>query len=111
MNAEVDAYIAAAAPLRRERLETLRALVHAVAPGAVEAIEWKMPVFRLGKQWVAMANQKSYLSVYLGCEARAAAVVATDPRLKGGKACVNIGDRAAVPVAALEAAVREVLLA
>lgn len=109
MNAEVDAYLARATPLRRERLQTLRALVHMIAPDVTEAIEWRMPVFRRGERWVAMADQKSYLSIYLGCEARAAAVVASDPRLKGGKACVNIGDRADLPVAALEPAIRAAL--
>lgn len=106
MNPAVDAYIAALEPLRRERLTALRELIHAVAPEVTERIDWRMPVFGVGELWVAVASQKSYVSVYLGCQSEAAAIVATDPKLKGGKACVNIPDRAELPLAALGAAIR-----
>ena len=107
----VDAYLEALPALRRERVAALRALIHAVAPDVVERIEWKMPVFGRGERWVAVASQKSYVSVYLRSEAAAAAVIATDPKLKGGKACVNIPDRADLPLAALETAIRTALAA
>jgi hypothetical protein len=105
MAPEVDAYIAALPPLRQERLLALRGLIHRVVPDVVERIEWKMPVFGVGDRWVAAASQKSYLSVYLGTDARAAEVIASDPSLKGGKACVNITDKATMPLAALEPAI------
>jgi hypothetical protein len=108
-HARVDAYIAALPPLRAERLAALRGQIHEVAPGIVEDFDWKMPVFRMGERWVAVASQKSYISVYLGCEARAAAVIASDPRLKGGKSCVNIPDRADLPLATLGPAVAATL--
>ncbi len=109
MSAEIDSYIAALPPLRAERLAALRALIHSVEPGAVEGFDWAMPVFRLGERWVAVASKKSYISVYLGCEAHAAAVIASYPKLKGGKACVNITDRAELPLAALAPAIRRAL--
>ena len=109
MDPQVDAYIAALPPLRQERLAALRTLVHRIAPDIVERIEWKMPVFGRGDRWVAVASQKSYISVYLRCEAGAAAVVATDARLKGGKGCVNITDRAELPLAALQTAISATL--
>jgi len=105
----VDSYIAALPPLRQERVAQFRALVRHVAPDSVEGIEWKMPVFRRGDHWVAVASQKSYLSVYLGTNDIAAAVIASDPALKGGKTCVNIPDRVALPMAALEPAIRDAL--
>jgi hypothetical protein len=109
MNAAVDAYIAAVPPLRAERLAALRALIHEIDPDIVEGIDWKMPVFYRGDRWIAVASQKSYISVYLRCEGGAAAVVATDSKLKGGKGCVNISDRADVPLAALAPVIRESL--
>ena len=111
MNAAVDAYIAALPPLRRDRMTTLRTLIHTAVPAVTERIEWKIPVFGVGDRWVAAASQKSYISVYLGCEARAVAVIATDPALKGGKSCVNITDRAALPLGALKAAIADALAA
>lgn len=84
-------------------------LIRETAPDVVERIEWKMPVFALGERWVAVASQKSYVSVYLNCQALAATVVASAPALKGGKACVNIPDRAELPIEALGVAIRNAL--
>jgi hypothetical protein len=106
---EIDAYVAALSPLRQARLSLLRQLVHRIAPAVAETIEHRMPHFRSGDNWVAVASQKSWLSVYLGCAARAAPVIASDPKLKGGKSCVNITDRTDLPLAALETAFRDVL--
>jgi uncharacterized protein YdhG (YjbR/CyaY superfamily) len=106
-SAEVDAYIAALEPLRRERLAALRSLVHSLYPDVAERIEWKMPVFSRADAWVATASQKSYVSVYLHNEGGAAEIAATDPKLKHGKGCLNIPDRAEVPLAALGPMIRE----
>jgi uncharacterized protein YdhG (YjbR/CyaY superfamily) len=105
--AEVDAYIAALEPPRRERLEALRALVHSLYPDVSERIEWKMPVFSRGDAWVATASQKSYVSVYLHNEGGAAAIAAAHKGLKHGKGCLNIPDRAEVPLPALGPVIRE----
>ena len=105
MNPEVDAYIAALPPLRRERLEAARRTIHAAFDDIAESIEWKMPVFRRGDAYVGVASQKSYVSVYLGCSETARRLMASDPRLKGGKACVNITDSTPWPEAALQDAV------
>ena len=101
----VDAYLDALPPGRRARVAAIRDLVHRIAPGVTERIEWKMPVFGLGERWVAVASQKSYVSVYLGTSGDVAAVLASDPLLKGGKACVNIPDRAELPLLPLAAAI------
>lgn len=105
----VDDYLDGLSPLRRERIETVRAAVHAAFPDITESIEWKMPVFRRGGKWIATASQKSYVSVYLRSVDWAAKIAATDPKLGHGKGCVNIRDTVAMPVAALAEAVREVL--
>lgn len=99
---DVDAYIAAQPPARAERLAQLRAAIHVAAPDVAESIEWKMPVFRSGGDWLAMANRAAYISLYLHDVAAVAALVATDARLKSGKGCLNIPDRAPLPMAALD---------
>ena len=102
---EVEAYIAALEPLRRERITAIRDLIHSLYPDVSERIDWKMPVFSRGEQWIAAASQKSYVSVYLGCSDTARRLMASDPRLKGGKACVNITDSTPWPEAALQDAI------
>ncbi len=99
---EIDAYIAAAPPKRAERLIALRDAVHRAVPGVTESIEWKMPVYRFGENYVATAAQKNYLSVYIG--AVEAAGIAAASGLKGGKGCLNITDSRPLPVELIEAA-------
>jgi hypothetical protein len=102
----VDAYLATCPPAQAERLAAVRALALAV-PGVTEGMDWNMPVFRRGEQWFAMANRAAYISIYLHDGALVAALVAGDPKLKSGKGCLNIPDRAAMPLAALEGAIRQ----
>jgi uncharacterized protein YdhG (YjbR/CyaY superfamily) len=99
-SADVDAYIAAQTPLRRERLTALRDAIHRAAPDVAESIEWKMPIYRRGERFIGTASQKQYLSVYIGQEA-VAAVLAAAPGLKSGKGCLNITDTKPLPLDAL----------
>lgn len=106
----IDAYIASAPPLRAERLSAIRAIAHRVAPDVAESIEWKMPVYRVGDRYFAVASQKSYLSLYIG-KAQVDALTAAVPGLKSGKSCLNITDTVPLPPEhLLEAAIRWRLL-
>ena len=106
---DVDGYLEGLSPDRRDRVASVRALVRDVYPDISEGIEWRMPVFRRGDKWVAVASQKSYVSLYLGCEPLAARVAASNPKLKHGKGCVNVRDTVAMPTEALRLAIREAL--
>lgn len=92
----VDDYIAAAPPLRAQRLSLIRAIAHRVLSDVAESIEWRMPVFRVGERYFAVASQKSYLSLYIG-KVQVDALTAAVPGLKSGKGCLNITDTAALP--------------
>ena len=107
--ASVDAYLAALSPARRERVAAVRTAIHAAVPGVAERIEWRMPVFSRGDRWIAVASQKSYISVYLRSVDHAARIAATDSGLTQGKGCVNVRDAAAMPVAAIAAAAADLL--
>ena len=104
---EVDAYIAAQPEKRRPRLEAIREAAHRAVPGLTESIEWKMPVFRKGAQWFGLSNRAQYVSLYIGA-ARVDRLVALEPRLRHGKACLNIVDNIALPAAALEAEFQDI---
>ena len=106
---EVDAYIAALPPGRAARVTAIRDMVHAVWPDIAERIEWKMPVFQRGDRWVAVASQKSYVSIYLRSVTVAERIAATDAKLARGKGCLNIRDAAPLPIEALRDGLREVL--
>ena len=97
----IDDYLAALTPGRRARLQSVRSLVHAAYSDITERIEWQMPVLARGERVLAMASRAAYMSVYLRSADAVARMRATDPKLKSGKGCLNIPDRAAMPLTAL----------
>ena len=62
--ASIDAYIAAAPPDRRARLEELRAAIRAAAPEAEETISYNMPAFAQHGTLVYFANMTSHIGFY-----------------------------------------------
>jgi uncharacterized protein YdhG (YjbR/CyaY superfamily) len=46
--AEIRAYLAALPPATRKRMQQIRAMIRAAAPGAVEHFSYRIPGFRLG---------------------------------------------------------------
>jgi uncharacterized protein YdhG (YjbR/CyaY superfamily) len=61
--AEVDRYLQALDPLRREALEELRRTILEVVPAAEQVISYKVPAFKLDGEIVAgFAAFKSHLS-------------------------------------------------
>jgi hypothetical protein len=108
----VDAYVASLDEPRRTKVAAAIAIIRSAGAGAHEGVEWKMPVFRKGDLYVAIANQKNYVSVYCcNDESAAAALKAAGPKgVKGGKCCVNYPDGVDIPAAALATMVKKVLL-
>ena len=50
---------------QRAALEKLRAVIHAAAPGAEEAINYQIPMFRLNGMLVGMGARKNHCALYL----------------------------------------------
>ena len=57
---EIDEYLAAQAPEYRATLEQLRAIIKAVAPDCTERVSYKIPIFRLKKDFVALSVAKRH---------------------------------------------------
>ena len=63
---DVDAYIAAAAPGRRDALRALRDACRELLPGFTEEIRHGMPTYvRDGEPELSFASQKQHLSLYV----------------------------------------------
>ena len=62
---KIDEYIAAFPEDVREALETMRRVIREAAPGAVEAISYGIPTFKLkGKNLVRFAGFRDHLSFF-----------------------------------------------
>ncbi len=103
---DVDAYIAAAPEGRQPRLREIRSLILGLYPDAEESMEYRMPTYRTRDGWVAVANQKQYVSLYT-CDARhLASFKAAYPQIKTGKGCINLRDREPLPEEEIKAVIR-----
>jgi uncharacterized protein YdhG (YjbR/CyaY superfamily) len=60
----ISEYLDELPPDRRAALATLRALIHRIAPGTVEAMQYGLPAFG---DLCALASQKLHMSLYV-CE-------------------------------------------
>jgi uncharacterized protein YdhG (YjbR/CyaY superfamily) len=110
-NSEVDSYLEALAPPRREALAVIRSLVHQVVPDVEETVKYRMPTFeRDGKVLCSLASQKHYMSLYMDT----ALVEAHRSDLAGldvGKSCIRFRTLDKLPLdtvrAILQATVQE----
>ena len=61
---EVDEYLEAQAPEFRVTLKELRAIVRRVAPECTERVNYKIPIFRLQKDCVAMSAATKHVGFH-----------------------------------------------
>jgi uncharacterized protein YdhG (YjbR/CyaY superfamily) len=107
-----NGYVAAIPAERRPHVEKLRALVKKSVPRATEGIQWGMLGYAIdGRQFAAIASQKSYLSLYLmdlytqpGLKKKHEKALA---KLKMGKSCINFSSVDELPLDTIAAILRE----
>ena len=61
-------------------------------PNAELTKKYKMPTFELDGNWIAIANQKSYVSVYTCGYYHIESYKKKHPETKSGKGCLNFRD-------------------
>ncbi len=61
---EIDDYLAAQASDFRTTLEQLRAVVNTVAPDCTERVSYRVPIFRLGKDVVALSAARGHCALH-----------------------------------------------
>lgn len=86
-------YVVAIPAKRRVRFDAIRALIIAMYPEAEESMKYRMPTFVQGEGWVALANQKQYISLYTCSAKHLDAFRLTHPQIKTGKGCINLRNR------------------
>ncbi len=109
MQADVTAYFDAQPAERRALLEQLHGLIGSLYPAAVLSMEYRMPTYRVGEGWVAIANQKRYVSLYTCGAHHLEAFKAKHPGIRGGKGCLNFKPADALPLKDLEQVIRHAI--
>ena len=90
-------------------MDCLHQIVTGLFPDIQVDLHYKMPTYRLGDGWIAIANQKNYVSLYTCGYHHIEAFKLRHPGIKTGKGCINFRDRDDLPVADIEAVIRHAI--
>jgi len=105
----VARYVAQVPEARRERALALHRLVLTLFPRAEVSLEYRMPTYRLGENFVAWASQKRHLALYTCSAERIAGFRARHPEIDAGKGCLRFRDSQRLPVGELAKVVKNAL--
>jgi uncharacterized protein YdhG (YjbR/CyaY superfamily) len=90
---EVQSYLDSVPKNRRERFMSLHNLIIQLYPEAAIDMSFRMPTYRVGDGWIALANQKHYISLYTCGESHLEPYKIKHPQQKTGKGCINFRAR------------------
>ena len=94
---------------RKGVVERLHGLILGLYPDAQVDLSYRMPTYRVGDGWVALANQKHYVSLYTCGAEHLAEFRAAHPEIRTGKGCINFKPDAELPVVAIEQVIRHAI--
>jgi len=77
---------------RMRRINKIRTLFLRSEKGLSETFKYKMPTFEKDGNWVALANNKNYISVYFCSEEMISNIKKKYPNINTGKGCVRLKD-------------------
>jgi uncharacterized protein YdhG (YjbR/CyaY superfamily) len=87
---DVQRYLDAVPDERKRLVQRLDRLIVDMYPDACVDMSYRMPTYKAKEGWVAIANQKSYVSLYTCGAHHIAAFKKKYPGIKTGKGCINL---------------------
>jgi len=109
MNRQVEKYFDAVPEDRRPLVEKLHDLILELYPDATVGLDYKMPTYKVNEGWVALANQKRYVSLYTCGEIHLAQFKKKHPDIPTGKGCINFKPNVKIPLASVRQVVRHAI--
>ncbi len=109
MDETITKYLESVPQHRRERLSKIHELIIGLYPKARVDLSYKMPTYRQKSAWVAIANQKYYISVYTCGYHHIEAFKSKHPNIKTGKGCINFKDSDSIPTDDLTQVIRHAM--
>ena len=105
MSTEIEDYINTIPAQRLERFLSIHDLILKLYPDATVDMSYRMPTYRVGEGWVALANQKNYISLYTCGESHLESYKRKHPDQKTGRGCINFRAKDPVHLEDLEAVI------
>jgi uncharacterized protein YdhG (YjbR/CyaY superfamily) len=109
MDKEVRRYLDSVPPERRPTVDTLHGLIMKLYPEAEVDMSYRMPTYRVKDGWVAIANQKRYVSLYTCGAHHLVEFKASHPDIKTGKGCINFKVSDGIPVKAVKTVIKHAM--
>lgn len=106
---EVDDYIKSIPPQRGDRFKSIHKLIMQRYPDATVDMSYRMPTCRISDTWVALANQKQYISLYTCSASHLESYKQKYPQQKMGKGCINFRDSDEIHYENLELVIRHAI--
>ena len=106
----IDQYLDEVPENRKERVLTLHRLILEHFPKAVVSMKYKMPTYELSSGWTAIANQKSYVSLYTCGAHHLETFKQKHPKIKTGKGCINFKDTDDLPLEDISAVIQSAMM-
>jgi len=72
-------------------------------------MSYRMPTYKVKDGWVAIANQKRYVSLYTCGAHHIAGFKEKYPGIRTGKGCINFKATDQIPVAAVKAVIKHAI--
>ncbi|MGL4624500.1 MAG: DNA alkylation repair protein [Culicoidibacterales bacterium] len=115
VEAAVCQYVNAQTPLRQERIQVIIQYILDTYPQAVPTMDYgpktKIPTFKIGEMYVAIASVKSHLTIHFGRYGATKIVAEAHPKIKANVGCVNIPDTVDLPIKQIKKAIKYTLSA
>lgn len=106
---EIDEYLRSIPENRIAKFNSIIELVKLMYPMASLSMKYKMPTFTQGSAWVAVANQKNYISLYTCSAEHLTSFKVKHPKIKTGKGCINFQDRNEIPINDLKLVIKSAM--
>lgn len=110
MNKEVRHYFDSLPSSRRSHMNALHDAIMECFPDAAIDMRYRMPTYNYGDGWVAIANQKNYVSLYTCSALHLAEFRSNHPDYKTGKGCINFREKDEIPMSAVKDVIRHAIL-
>lgn len=94
----VSEYFSDAPAARRIMLVQLHDLITELYPKATVDMHYRMPTYRHGEGWLAIANQKRYVSLYTCGYHHIEGFKRAHPKIRTGKGCINFSEKDELPL-------------
>ncbi len=94
---QVERYYRGVPEQRLKKLRHISNIITQNYPEIEVSMNYKIPTFNLGKNWVAIANHNYYISVYTCSYDHISGFKKKYPKIKTGKGCINFRDKDEIP--------------